>query len=126
MKYLTTRKAIRANYETIIPVSYCALQNLLSGLMPNSYCAGVYGWSCDNYELSNSCILSTGANPIGKGLLPYEITSALDKAASVAGKRNPDEISYLLTYLQRYAEKEITKEELLHYCDYVISRYRTA
>ena len=126
MKYITTRKAIRANYETIIPVSYCALQNLLASLTPDSYCAGVYGWSCDNYELSKSCVLSTGYNPIGRGLLPYEITSALDKAASMAGKYNPAEIDYLLTDLKRYAEKEITKEELLHYCDYVISRYRTA
>lgn len=68
MKYKITKKEMKENYYNILGVEYCELQNLLKLKEANSYCAGVYGWACDNYELIGSTqralLVSTGYNPI--------------------------------------------------------------
>lgn len=43
MKFKTTQKAIKANYNTIICVPYCGLQNLLNYESPVAYTARVRG-----------------------------------------------------------------------------------
>ena len=63
MKYKATKKDIKSGYHRIIGVSYCNAQYLLKYHNPESYCAGVYGWSCDNYNIDGVCI-STGYNYI--------------------------------------------------------------
>ncbi len=67
MKYKTTKKEMKENYYNIVGTDYCELQNLLRLKDANSYCVSVYGWACDNYELTGSkrhILLSTGYNPI--------------------------------------------------------------
>lgn len=67
MKYKTTKKEIKENYYNIAGVGYCELQWLLRVKEANSYCTGIYGWACDNYELIGSkrkIILSTGYSPV--------------------------------------------------------------
>lgn len=67
MKYKTSKKEMKENYNYILSVGYCEIDNLLRNQQPNSYCAGVYGWNCDNYELNGSkktILLSTGYSPV--------------------------------------------------------------
>lgn len=59
MKYKTTAKAIRDGYHYIISASYCSLQALLNYERPVAYCAGVYGWNFDVYDI-NGVAICTG------------------------------------------------------------------
>ena len=63
MKYKATKKEVKSGYHRIIGISYCNAQYLLKYHYAESYCAGVYGWSCDNYNIDGVCI-STGYNYI--------------------------------------------------------------
>lgn len=45
MKFKTTQKAIKANYNTIICVPYCGLQNLLNYEIPVAYTVRREGWA---------------------------------------------------------------------------------
>ena len=47
MKFKTTQKAIKANYNTIICVPYCGLQNLLNYESPVAYTERREGWAAD-------------------------------------------------------------------------------
>ena len=64
MKLQTTKKQIRQNFNTVLSIGYCDAQYLLSCKNPFAYSAGVYGWSCDYYQIGAVCI-STGYSPIG-------------------------------------------------------------
>lgn len=55
------REAERAGYPTV-RVGYCDLQNALSGITPDYYTAGVYGWNCDVYNIAGLNIC-TGYRP---------------------------------------------------------------
>lgn len=65
MKLKTTKKDIKNHYNTILKVGYCNIQTLLKGQDAFAYSCGVYGWSCDYYDIDGVCI-STGYNPIGE------------------------------------------------------------
>ena len=65
MKFKVTRKEMKENYNTIISIGYCKAQNLLKHQNPIAYSAGVYGWSCDYYDIGG-VLISTGYAPIGK------------------------------------------------------------
>lgn len=67
MKLKTTKTAIKQGFNTVISIGYCDLQNLLDYISPFAYSAGIYGWSCDYYEIGNVCI-STGYQPIGQSI----------------------------------------------------------
>lgn len=73
MKFRTTRKAIKENYGTIIKVSYCGLQNLLTHLEPTSYVTRAEGWAADIYELAPDVALVTGYAPFGNVIAYYDI-----------------------------------------------------
>ena len=80
MKIQTTYKAIRKEYgKNILRVGYCDLQYLLRYENPFAYSAGVYGWSCDYYDVGGVCI-STGYRPIGKHV-PYELVHRFEDQA---------------------------------------------
>ena len=51
MKFKTTQKAIKANYNTIICVPYCGLQNLLNYESPVAYTERREGWAADIYDM---------------------------------------------------------------------------
>ena len=67
MKSKFTRKEIKENYNIILEVGYCNLQNLLKYKEPFGYSTRAEGWACDYYELNNGVCVSTGYAPIGKG-----------------------------------------------------------
>jgi len=65
MKTKTTRKYVNAVYgPNVFSVGYCGAQNLLYGVDPFGYNAGVYGWNCDYYYVDGVCIC-TGYRPHG-------------------------------------------------------------
>lgn len=45
-----------------VRVGYCDLQDALSGITPDYYTAGVYGWNCDVYTIAGLTIC-TGYRP---------------------------------------------------------------
>ena len=51
MKLQTTKKQIRQNFNTVLSIGYCDAQYLLDCKNPFAYSAGVYGWSCDYYQI---------------------------------------------------------------------------
>ena len=55
------RETERAGYPTV-RVGYCDLQGALSGITPDYYTAGVYGWNCDVYTIAGLTIC-TGYRP---------------------------------------------------------------
>lgn len=65
MKLQTTKKQIRQGYNTILSVGYCELQSLLNYESPFAYSAGVYGWSCDYYNI-DGVVICTGYSTIGE------------------------------------------------------------
>lgn len=66
MKIKTTKKEIKNRAGAIIKLGYCKLQNLLGNYAePFAYSSGIYGWSCDYYNI-DGVIISTGYDPIGE------------------------------------------------------------
>lgn len=79
MKLKTTKKQIRENFNTILSIGYCDAQYLLDCKNPFAYSAGLYGWSCDYYQIGNICI-STGYSPIGTPV-DYALLRELERKA---------------------------------------------
>lgn len=80
MKFKTSKKTMRDYYgKNLYCVGYCDLSYLLYYKNASAYSCGVYGWSCDYYELENICI-STGYSPIGKRI-NYELTKKYNDKA---------------------------------------------
>jgi hypothetical protein len=67
MKLKTTKNQVKNNFNTILSIGYCDIQYLTYYKRPFAYSCGVYGWSCDYYEIENVC-LSTGYSPIGQNV----------------------------------------------------------
>lgn len=80
MKFKTTKRDIMANYDKVIKVGYCDLQNLLKYESPFSYTAGVYGWNADIYDFGGVAIV-TGYRPFGNIHPDYEIVNRYEKEA---------------------------------------------
>lgn len=80
MKYKTTQKAIKANYNHVLKVSYGNLQFLLTYETPEAYTANSYGWRSDVYTFSNFAI-STGYAPFGNVFVDYDICQKYEKLA---------------------------------------------
>ena len=99
MKLKTTKKQIKEQsyfekpYHTnkLYALGYCELQRLFCYLSPFAYSAGVYGWSCDYYQINNevgsSIIFSTGYSPIGKQL-DYDLVKSYEKKAQLIHGRD--------------------------------------
>lgn len=79
MKLKTTKKQIRENFNTILSIGYCDAQYLLSSKTPFAYSSGLYGWSCDYYQIGNICIC-TGYSPIGTPV-DYALLNELERKA---------------------------------------------
>ena len=79
MKLKTTKKQIRENFNTILSIGYCDAQYLLSSKTPFAYSEGMYGWSCDYYQIGNICIC-TGYSPIGTPV-DYVLLNKLERKA---------------------------------------------
>lgn len=65
MKLKTTKNQVKNSFVNIVSIGYCDIQYLTYYKSPFAYSCGVYGWSCDYYNIDGVC-LSTGYSPIGK------------------------------------------------------------
>jgi hypothetical protein len=89
MKIKTAKKSVKNAYYKIYKIGYCNAQYLLEGLSPFAYSSGIYGWSCDYYEIEGICI-STGYSPIGKNIDYDLIRKYEDKAMKILDNYNID------------------------------------
>lgn len=102
MKVKVSYRAIRENYYKIYAVGYCDMANIERYLPCNFYSAGIYGWNCDYYTVSDTVIVSSGYRTIGKHL-DYATVRKYDKEFS--------ELSYdekcksALDYLKKIIEE---------------------
>lgn len=81
MKFKTTQKEIRANYNTIICVPYCGLQNLLNYESPVAYTSRREGWGADIYDMGGGVAIVTGYAPFGNVRPSYELREKYENAA---------------------------------------------
>ena len=79
MKFKTTQKAIKANYNTIICVPYCGLQNLLNYENPVAYTERREGWAADIYDMGGEVAIVTGYAPFGNIRPSYELLERYEK-----------------------------------------------
>ena len=106
MKLRATKKEMR---DVVAGAAgYCQLQYLLYHERAFAYSAGVYGWSCDYYDI-DGVIISTGYAPIGRGLDYDTVKKYNDKANKILnnGKLNYNQ--------QRAKVKKLVKQ----FADYV-------
>ena len=80
MKYVTTRKAVKAHYSTILCVPYADLQNLLRLENAESYTSGVYGWNADIFNVDGVAIC-TGYRPFGNVTPSHAAVKKFDRLA---------------------------------------------
>lgn len=83
MKFKTTQKAIKANYNTIICVPYCGLQNLLNYESPVAYTERREGWAADIYDMGGGVAIATGYAPFGSVRPSYELWERYEKQAEI-------------------------------------------
>lgn len=83
MKFKTTQKAIKANYNTIICVPYCGLQNLLNYESPVAYTERREGWAADIYDMGGGVAIVTGYAPFGNVRPSYELRERYEKQAEI-------------------------------------------
>lgn len=81
MKFKTTQKAIRANYNKIICVPYCGLQILLNYESPVAYTVRREGWAADIYDMGGGVAIVTGYAPFGNIRPSYELRERYEKQA---------------------------------------------
>lgn len=95
-----------ANYESIIKVGYCDLQNLLKYESPIAYTAGVYGWNADIYDFGGVAIV-TGYRPFGNIRPNWKITDKYEKEAEniCYNYRYDDRIPALEELQKKYIEE---------------------
>ena len=79
MKLKVTKKDIKESNNKILKIGYCQAQNLLNCENAFSYSSGVYGWSCDYYNI-DGVIISTGYTPIGQEV-SYNLIKKYDNKA---------------------------------------------
>ena len=114
MKFRTTQKAIRENYNTIICVPYCGLQNLLNHESPVAYTVRREGWAADIYDMGGGVAIVTGYAPFGKIRPSYELRKRYETDAEKI-RSNPS-ISWTerrehLRQLARTFIEEVTRHE---------------
>ena len=81
MKFKTTQKEIRANYNKIICVPYCGLQTLLNYESPVAYTVRREGWAADIYDMGGGVAIVTGYAPFGNIRLSYELRERYETQA---------------------------------------------
>lgn len=114
MKFKTTQKTIKANYNTIICVPYCDLQNLLNYESPVAYTVRREGWAADIYDMGGGVAIVTGYAPFGNVRPSYELRELYETDAkkirynySLAWEEQREQ----LKQLARAFIKEVTRHE---------------
>lgn len=111
MKFKTTQKVIRANYDKIICVPYCGLQTLLNYENPVAYTVRREGWAADIYDMGGGVAIVTGYAPFGNIRPGYDICCKYEEQAEKI------RYNYDLSYdRQRDMLKRLTKEFVKEVC----------
>ena len=105
MKFRATQKEIKANFDKIISVPYCSLQNLLCRESPIAYTARREGWAADIYGMSGGVAIVTGYAPFGNIRPAYQLRERYEKQAESI------RYNYSLSWTeQREQLKQLAKE----------------
>lgn len=114
MKFKTTQKEIRENYNKIICVPYCGLQTLLNYESPIAYTVRREGWAADIYDMGGGVAIVTGYTPFGNIRPSYELRERYETDAekirynySLAWKEQREQ----LKQLARAFIVEVTRHE---------------
>lgn len=87
MKMKMTRNQIAdLSVDKIVTAGACELQNLLSGVDPIGYNAGIYGWNYDAYVIGDVCIL-TGYRVLKKYPRATKIEEYEQEASKIVSSR---------------------------------------
>lgn len=81
MKFKTTQKDIKRNFNKIIAVPYCGLQHLLNYNTPVAYTERREGWASDVYDMGGGVAIVTGYAPFGNVHPSYELRKKYEKQA---------------------------------------------
>ena len=81
MKFRVTQKEIKANFDKIISVPYCSLQNLLFWESPVAYTTRREGWAADIYDMGGGVAIVTGYAPFGNIRPACELRERYEKQA---------------------------------------------
>jgi len=81
MRFKTTQKAVRNQYNTIIKLGYCDAQYLLQNYYSEAYTTRLEGWGCDVYDLGGAVALTTGYAPFGNSTVDYKTIEELENKA---------------------------------------------
>lgn len=111
MKFRTTQKEIKANYNDIICVPYCGLQNLLNYESPVAYTVRREGWAADIYDMGGGIAIVTGYAPFGNIRPSWELREQYEKQA--------EKIRYEYSYdQQRESLKSLARNFIKEVCDH--------
>ena len=114
MKFKVTKKEMRYSGCKILGIGYCDAQYLLKGIDPDFYSAGVYGWCCDYYKISDlGVIISTGYDYIGEAVDRKLVEKYNNKARKIyCGNWDSwDKVKKQINNLLKKFIKEATKED---------------
>lgn len=112
MKFKTTQKEIRANYNKIICIPYCGLQTLLNYESPVAYTVRREGWAADIYDMGGGVAIVTGYAPFGNIRPSYELRERYEKQAEKI------RYDYSLSYdQQREILKSLAKKFVKEVCE---------
>lgn len=80
-KVRVTKKEMKDN-KYIVSIGYCQASTLLRYVEPIAYSTGIYGWSCDYYNV-NGVIISVGYNTLNNKntKATYEMINKYEKMA---------------------------------------------
>ena len=82
MKEHKTIKSIKKNWNKVYYCGYCDLQYIMSGVEPQYYNAGIYGWNCDIYcDALRDIAITTGYRNMTGVRIPDEIIEKYSKIA---------------------------------------------
>lgn len=113
MKFKTTQKAIRVNYNKIICVPYCELQTLLNYESPVAYTQRREGWAADIYDMGGGVAIVTGYAPFGNIRPTYEQMKAVEEQAEKI------RYDYSLSYeQQRESLKSLARDFIKGVCNH--------
>lgn len=113
MKFKTTQKEIRANYNKIICIPYCGLQNLLNYESPVAYTVRRDGWAADIYDMGGGVAIVTGYAPFGNVRPFYELRERYETQAEKI------RYDYSLSYeQQRESLKSLVRDFIKEVCNH--------
>lgn len=116
MEIRITKKEARENFTNLYAVRYGGLQNLLRDEVKMAYSCGVYGWSCDYFQLTGkngqNLTISTGYSPVGK-IIPISITEKYDqKVIEICRTSSKNKAQKIKRLINKFITEILSKKEI--------------